>query len=392
MEGKEELRRKQAAGWRARVRLEEERSKRKEIVRLDVAPREAGSRARAGRGSSPSTSVPAVPGRRRKRRRAAPADEGVAGVDGWVPDVADVTLAAAAGDGRGSSLVRVHGLPRGAKPEEVRRAFAGLNPGRVLILVSNGASVAGWDAEAGSAPPPATPSVRRYPPTFRVYVQFDTAAAAGAATARSGEAVFASGAERCPPGGGCGGDAGEGDAGDGRGPGAAVAVTAVPRAHASFILRCLAFDAARGEALHRTSEDMERKLPGCVGRVLWARAAGELGCLLARAEGGNDGAAFSDAFKVLEGRMGRCLPDSADSYRALATAYNSLCDLYESVEWTSAGNAALLLRHDPTLSGDPICRLTDASMDWISVESKRIDLALRLARHALADSQKAGKF
>ena len=84
MEGKEELRRKQAAGWRARVRLEEERSKRKEIVRLDVAPREAGSRARAGRGSSPSTSVPAVPGRRRKRRRAAPADEGVAGVDGWV--------------------------------------------------------------------------------------------------------------------------------------------------------------------------------------------------------------------------------------------------------------------------------------------------------------------
>ena len=42
-----------------------------------------------------------------------------------------------------------------------------------------------------------------------------------------------------------------------------------------------------------------------------------------------------------------------------------------------------LLRHDPTLFEDPVCRLTDAALDLISSESERIDLTLRWARETL---------
>ena len=178
---------------------------------------------------------------------------------------------------------------------------------------------------------------------------------------------------------------------------AAVFISPVAKIHATVLKKkLLGIDGVKGKALHEVVDDVEDHLPRFVRRTIWALAWMKLRPnqpIVVEPDDDNnedgDGAVdtqkVADAFAILERRKIISRPNDANSYRLLASAYNSLCDLYASIEDQSAVNMALF-RHDPTLMEDSVCRLTDAALDLISTEAERIDLILRWAREALVGS------
>lgn len=169
-------------GRKARERLQEQRSKRREIVRLEnepviLAPLAVPTTAKATH--STRTGV------KRKRPSAKPSNLGDvnsnSNIDSWYPDV--TAFATYEGEER-SYLVRLHGLPIGCKPEEIRRFFSSLELERVVVLPSMGKQLVGWDADVEAA------SISRYESTFRVYVKFPSSPLAILATERTGEILY----------------------------------------------------------------------------------------------------------------------------------------------------------------------------------------------------------
>jgi hypothetical protein len=421
------------AGRKARLRLEEERSKRKEIQRIDddaegqdllirkvPGPTNAstnGDTHKQSKGRSIMLTEPA----RKKRRRPKKAAAMVKGttqedahsntiVDLWLPDSSSVNM-----EGR-SNLVRVHGLPYGCKPEEIRRFFKGLNRGKIFVLASYHHTIDGWDcidteaaqklaaSKGKKGQRDSRPMVKRYPNHFRVFVQFESTLGADQALKRSGESVSVSNGTVLASKNGTN----QGDIDDGGGESngkdngkptkmlkvravrVRVRVTPVAKIHSTFLKkRLLAIDGVKGKALHEVVDDVEERLPRYVRRTVWSLAWMKLRPYQAikPADDEDDESAVvvqevADAFAILERRKSIARPKDANSYRLLATAYNSLCDLYASIEEQSAVNMALF-RHDPTLLEDSVCRLTDAALDLISTEAERVDLTLRWARDEL---------
>ena len=430
------------AGRKARLRLEEEKSKRKEIQRIedDVEGQDLlmqkvpgvvgtnGDAQKQSKGKNTKGILLTEPARK-KRRRPAKAAASVAEnatqkkddkndtiqiVDLWLPDATSVSM-----EGR-SNLVRVHGLPYGCKPEEIRRFFKGLNTVKIFALASYQHEINGWDCidvdGVGQAfasnkgrkrrADSNGPVVKRYPSNFRVFVQFESTPGADQALKRSGETIPVSngmmlgshiGARESDTSG----DESEDNKGNNgkseKKISAAVFISPVAKIHATVLKKkLLGIDGVKGKALHEVVDDVEDHLPRFVRRTIWALAWMKLRPnqpIVVEPDDDNnedgDGAVdtqkVADAFAILERRKIISRPNDANSYRLLATAYNSLCDLYASIEDQSAVNMALF-RHDPTLMEDSVCRLTDAALDLISTEAERIDLILRWAREALVGS------
>mmetsp|Transcript_9619 Transcript_9619/g.26962 ORF Transcript_9619/g.26962 Transcript_9619/m.26962 type:complete len:581 (-) Transcript_9619:895-2637(-) len=419
------------AGRKARVRLEEERSKRKEIRRIDddaegqdlliqKNPGAAGTNVEAhkkskGRGNKGILWMePARKKRRRPTKAAASAVETTTKEDGqsetivdpWLPNSSSVNV-----EGR-SNLVRVHGLPYGCKPEEIRRFFTGLNSVKVFVLASYHHHIDGWDCigtdelfvaatskgkkrQRGSS---RRPIVKRYAANFRVFVQFESTPGADQALKRSGETIMTSNgivlAEKD--------HASESDSGDGKDEDedirndkqkknirAAVFISPVAKIQATFLKkRLLAIDGVKGKALHEVVDDVEERLPQFVRRTIWAFAGMKLRQAIQPTDSDDDDSSgdapkVADAFAILERRKNTSRPKDADSYRLLAIAYNSLCDLYAFIEDRETNTSMALFRQDPTLFEDPVCRLTDAALELIASEAERIDLILRWARETL---------
>ena len=418
------------AGRKARLRLEEEKSKRKEIVRINdkaeallaekISSTGGGTKRKKSAGNTLtalSTRSAVAAGKKRKRatkaKAAAKEDYGGIRIDSWMPDTSAVSM-----EGR-SNLVRVHGLPYGCKPEELRRFFTGLSPVRVLVLAPYDRQIDGWDcsdsgtadtstsassrktrkrqrgATPASGSTPRGPFVKRYSSVFRVFVQFESAPSAQLALKRSGESIFTTNAILLD-------DSNDSDSSSGgiyeatkeqekKKVGAAVFISPISKAQASFLKkRQVAIDGVKGDPLHETVEAVVVQLPRFVTRTLWALSLINLRISQRRnADKGKDSDCYdtdarkvADAFSILEKRMDTSFPECPDAYRALAIGYNSLCDLYDSIE----GKAKLemtILRQDPTLLEDPVCRLTDAALEMIANEAERIDLVLRHARESI---------
>jgi len=423
------------AGRKARLRLEEEKSKRKEIVRINDKAEEllaekisstgGGTKRKKSEGNTLTAfSTRSAVAARKKRKRSTKAkaatkisayfddqeSDGAIRIDSWMPDTSVVGM-----EGR-SNLVRVHGLPYGCKPEELRRFFTGLSPVRVLILAPYDRHIDGWDCsdsgtadtstsaisrktrkrQRGAAPAsgstPRGPFVKRYSSVFRVFVQFETAPSAQLALKRSGESIFTTNAILLDNSNDSDSSSGGTDEAtkeqEKKKVAAAVFISPISKAQASFLKkRQVAIDGVKGEPLHETVEAVVVQLPRFVTRALWALALINLRISLPRNPDkgedsdccDTDARKVADAFSILEKRMDTSFPEGPDAYRALAIGYNSLCDLYDSIE----GEAKLemsILRHDPTLLEDPVCRLTDAALEMIANEAERIDLVLRHAR------------
>jgi hypothetical protein len=174
-------------GKKAKARLEEEKSKRPEIVVLESseAPPEAATNAdkatfvppKAAKASSTRKRKITTTGRSSKKSKRRD-------IDLWVPDVSN--LGPVDKDVR-SNIVQLHGLPEGCKVEQIRKFFKGLETERVFVLLSNRTVIASLDS---STDIPATPAITRHGNDLRVFVKFGSAPTAALAIERSGETII----------------------------------------------------------------------------------------------------------------------------------------------------------------------------------------------------------
>jgi hypothetical protein len=168
-------------GRKARKRLEEERSKRREIVRLDneglISPE------REGEVHTPALPMKApVVNRKRVRSGRTTRDEDASrNADSWMPDTSNVVSLS---EYERSTVVRIYGLPKGTTPEMLRKFFLGLTAERIFVLPSLDSRIETWDAKEDNQQ---SPTVPRLSERCRIFVKFDSHPVAELAAKRTGE-------------------------------------------------------------------------------------------------------------------------------------------------------------------------------------------------------------
>jgi hypothetical protein len=341
-------------GRKARARLQEERDKRPEIVRLAVDPPEKGT---AHKGIQ--FQVPNKPNKRageataatsqKKRRRAFVAARPVADkdVDRWIPSVHHLPVCSRE---TRSTLVRLHGLPVGSTPEQIRRFLNGLDPQRVFVLPSNPVDLPAWDANHNNVRKRAGVRVERYAGDFRVYVKLASGPTAALAVGRSGEII-----SLLHDNEDISGD-------DGRNKGASIGVTQVPKTTANYIIRHMAIDAQPSIPMETTLVNVERKLDPEVSSILWTTAVRELNLEVAE---GDD---IFEGYPLLSKRFvgDRWLPAEELAHRrdTLEKARDRLLNQHPF----PAGEVL-----DPALAADPVIFLTTGAVQCLQREIERMN-------------------
>ena len=171
-------------GRKARARLEEEKSKRPEIKRLDSLPNEERvTKLNHGTSFGATTSSFVRPKKKRNLRQPSSYQHHQQRqrqkTGEWTPDVSHIQVPSK--EFR-STIVKLHGLPIECTVEHIKKFFSGLHPERVLILLSNQITVPELDAAS-------RPKDHRGEDFLRVFVKFDSAPTAVLASERSGETI-----------------------------------------------------------------------------------------------------------------------------------------------------------------------------------------------------------
>jgi hypothetical protein len=201
-------------GKRARERLEEELSKRREIIVLPSAANQG------SRETAPELKATVI--------------EGSSLLHGELQQLSSERASQVAKE-NSSSVVRIWGLPEDATPDLIRGFFRGLNPDRIVILPSLATTIGEWGEKKVES--------------CRVLVKFLSSPQAHAATMRSNEYVIEKGEK------------------------IVLRVSLVlPRFAAKYILEHLAIDAKTGESLLTTLKQTEDVLSPGVIDLLWTFA------------------------------------------------------------------------------------------------------------------------
>jgi hypothetical protein len=171
-------------GNKARARLEEEKSKRSEIKRLDAAPTEVTHKKRSVSTAfrtkpaslvRPKRNLPRAPQPRRSAHQRRKVEE-------WTPDTSQIP---ALPKELCSTIVKLHGLPVGCTLEQIKTFFTGLQPEHIFMVLRNKAFIPELDASNRSAPEDRYD--RKY---LRVFAKYASGPAAALATERSGETIL----------------------------------------------------------------------------------------------------------------------------------------------------------------------------------------------------------
>lgn len=345
-------------GRKARARLQIERDKRPEIVRLEAAPPEKGTSKRTDSifwASLPRKRAAETVGTLKKRRRTANPSRTAEnkGVDRWIPDIHNLPICSR--ENR-SNVVRLHGCPKGTTPGLLQRFFSGLDPQRIFILPSNQIDIPEWDASHDNIRKKAGLRVERYDADFRVYVKFHAAPTAELAAGRSGEMIFLA----------------DNEDGDESNTGASIGVTQIVKSTATYLIRHMAVDGEPGVPLEETLENVERLLDPMVSNILWTTAIRELNLDVEQAV--NDGS--FESFALLASRIGDRSSQSGDS-NALASRRKLVKARDQLLNQPPFPSAELL---DPALAGDPIIYLTAGAVVCLRREIERIDERFQEAR------------
>jgi hypothetical protein len=346
-------------GRKARARLQVERDKRPEIVRLEAAPPEKGAAKRTGsffQTSLPRKRAAETVGTLKKRRRTANPSRTVVnkGVDRWIPDIHSLQVCSR--ENR-SNVVCLHGLPKGTTPGFVRRFFSGLDPQRIFVLPSNPIHIPEWDASHDNIRKKAGVRVERYDADFRVHVKFHAAPTAELAAERSGEIIFLA----------------DNEEGDESNTGTSIGVTQIVKSTATYLIRHMAVDGEPGVPLEETLEKVERVLNPTVSSILWTTAIRELNLDVEQAV--DDGSFKS--FRLLANCIGDRSSKSGDADK-LASRRKSLVKARDQLLNQRPFPSAELL--DPALAGDPIIHLTAGAVLCLRREIERIDERVQEAR------------
>ena len=175
-------------GAQTRRLLEDERKKRKEIVRLEddelpVPPEAAHCKVKTDGGTNDTKKAMAKPkqlqSKQRKRKRHDPS------IDSHAPNTEHLISAAITKNDK-SNVIRLHGLPVGVKVGDIRKFFHGLDP-IVFVLPTFHGFIKRWDGQVVTTAGKSV--VKRYPETFRVYAKFKSVLVADAAMGRLGESI-----------------------------------------------------------------------------------------------------------------------------------------------------------------------------------------------------------
>ncbi|KAL3802103.1 hypothetical protein HJC23_010859, partial [Cyclotella cryptica] len=364
-------------GERTRTLLDQERKKRKEIVRLDedeLYPVNSKETAEKGMGERNPTNdnVPMASEKERKtpktstlRKRAAASKRKRHDptVDGWMPNTDHLVSKAVAKDDR-SNIVRLHGLPRGIQPDHIRKFFHGLNPSLIFVLPTMNRFIEGWDvSDEFSSMQKQNIAVERHPESFRVYVKFQSVLVADAAMERQGESI--------------GFDRNKEDFIKKDVVGAAISLSPVSRYVASYLQKHLAICTRKGEPIIETLTGVEQRIT-CVSELAWTVAAKRL--------------KLDSLMSHLRSSNLRCrqllsnyqfIPKEIPEYDRLVRVYNQIVEAHKKLEV----DRSLLLMHtfDPSCSDDSAHRIIQSVSHWFLDEIRNIGNNLRESRLRLRD-------
>jgi hypothetical protein len=178
-------------GRKARERLEEERKKRREIVRLNEEPayslreykkskndvvspsRDPSKKRRSGR--------PGALKRKAVQRIQAPKEQRV---DLKIPDILHIP---AVKEEFKSNVVRLHGLPLDVRPEHIKNFFSGIELERIFALPKFDVLIPEWDAKTTNRNDQQNDKTSISDSSLRVFVKFHSTPVAHLASQRSGE-------------------------------------------------------------------------------------------------------------------------------------------------------------------------------------------------------------
>ncbi|KAL7518537.1 hypothetical protein ACHAWX_003355 [Stephanocyclus meneghinianus] len=359
-------------GERTRTLLDQERKKRKEIVRLediDLCPvHSRGTAARRVGGIHPAndheplalekekisskTTISRKRASASKRKRRDPT------VDGWMPDTDDLISKAVAKDDR-SNIIRLHGLPRDIQPDHIRKFFHGLNPSLIFVLPTINHFIEGWDAcDESSRLQKQNIAVKRHPEYFRVFVKFQSVLIADAAMERRGESIgFDRSNEQCI----------KNDI-----VGAAISLSPVSRHVASYLQKHLAISTRKGEPIVETLIAVEKRI-SCVTDLAWMVAAKrlKLESLILKLKSSN-----SCCKKLISNY--HFIPEDMSEYNSLVRVYNQLVDAHKKLEL----DISLFMMHtfDPSCLDDSAHRITQSVSHWLLDEISNAGNNLRESR------------
>lgn len=339
-------------GRKARARLEHERTKRREIQRVEVLPPEA-QRVLTNRTSSlvdasnfeaRKKTTKAAP--KKRRRSFNNREDGVVAdrnVDRWTPDISHIP-GPTSKENR-SSVVQVHGLPFGTTPAHIRRFFSGLDARRILILPTNPATLRDLDARY-DIPRKVGLKVDRYDRCVRVLVKFHAAPTAALAAQRSGEMMQVADSK-----------------------GASIAVTQLLKSTAVYFVKKLAVDVEPELTIESTMKNIESNLEPVVPAILWGAAIKDLKLKV-------DSTVGAGATYLHRQGLGPRKPTSNSDTRELqlhrANLLKEVDRLFNMPPFPPALDPALL-------QTDPIMNLTSNCLGIIKAEIERAEAALTVA-------------
>jgi hypothetical protein len=348
----------QNLGRKARARLEIERSKRREIHRVEVlAPQEQRKETQPHSAlieavhleTSKKAAARAIPKKRKRVVHKKPNADVAADariVDRWIPDVSSIAVPTTK---KISNIVQLHGLPVETTTSHIQRFFSGLDPQRILYIPATPLGAHILELDAKSVGPPT--SVQRLDARTRVFVKFQSAPTATLAVQRSGEILSATETK-----------------------GAAIAVTSMPKNVATYLLKTLAVDYGRHDTIQSFGRHMELVLDPAIPAVLWEAAINDLGLALEANDVVNQAGRVQ--FLIFDNYHREDIQQHAKELRLHQDRLSKEIDRLKQARPFPAAEAL-----DPAMSTtDPVLHLSCQCVAILEMELERINDALAVTR------------
>ncbi len=263
----------------------------------------------------------------------------------WSPDISKIPMPHKENQ---SVYVQLHGLPIGSTFETVRRFFTGLDPERILVVLTNRAHVSELDAASyDDLSSFGLEGIIYTNMDVRVLVKFGSVSEAGLAADRSGETIASKHIHAQ--------NSLQQDS-------FVIGVTKISKAIA-LLLSKLSFDALPGVPFHACLLDVEAKLRPKVREILWASA--EKVCRI------NLEGKTKTANILINSKDNEAKPLTFADYKRHSIHHNDLLGIHDDLAASIIQNDAIDM--EDSVPVDAVTSLTSNACTVIDLELDRID-------------------
>lgn len=306
-------------GQKARQRLEVEKSKRKEIVRLDdeafqvhgvvkkASSKTAFSKSIVKNSSKTKSSQQKSSAKRRRVQTSTYSSETISKIeDSWCPSCEGIIFDLP--KEQKSNIIRLHGLPEGTKVEHINKFFKGLEPEYIGVLLSANISIQGFDCDEEEVSP--NSAIDRHESSFRVLVKFQSVLIAENAISRSGERIVLENE-------------------DGQNISVAISISPISKQVAMFLKNNLMIKCIKGHSMINQLENTQNNVPIIINQLMWVAAAKKTGLdLNIKSIGGKGGFPRVKTDRLFS--LGYPIDD--EEKLDLIDLHNNILDMYEQLE------------------------------------------------------------